>query len=370
MTSSKLSVPTIKYLTELYTNPKNPGSLGGIDALYRKVKEDGTYALTKPEIRNFLISRDEYTLHKPVTHKFDTHHIVVGGPNQLHQGDLVDMGYNSAKFNDNVHFLLVIYDCFTKMAFVQPLQNKTGKSVLEGLMTVYKDRDTPTSFTSDSGKEFVNKVCQKWFNDNDIRFSVAHGIHKAMFVEKYNKFLKTHLSRYMTLHNTLRYIDILQDVVTSYNNTYNTVTGYKPVDVNETNAKEIFLRMYGSPNDWFKNLKKPKFQLGTHVRITRQKGKFEKGYEETYTREIFVISKILNTNPREYKIKSLKGDEIEGRFYEKELADVIMSDDTLYPIEKIIRKRTRNGVKQYYVKYKGWDASHNEWVNENQIDDI
>lgn len=359
-----------KYLTSLYTDPKNPGSLGGINALYRKVRHDGRYALTQDQIKEFLLSRDEYTLHKPVTHKFSTHHIIVGGPNELHQGDLVDMGRDSSKFNDNVHFLLVVYDCFTKMAFVQALQNKTGKSVVEGLQAIYKNRDTPTSFTSDSGTEFVSRVTQKWFKDNDVQFHIAHGLHKAMFVEKYNKFLKSHLSKYMTLHNTLRYIDILQDVVSSYNNTYNTVTGYKPIDVNETNAKQIFLRMYGSPIDWFKNLKKPKFTIGDHVRITRKKGKFEKGYEETYTREIFIISKVLNTNPREYKIKSLKGEEIQGRFYEKELGRVVMLDNALYQIEKIIKKRRRNSKLQYFVKYKGWDSSHNEWVNEDQMSNI
>jgi len=370
MDDKELSDDKRKYLQTIYNNPKDSGSFGGVDNLYKKVKSDAKYDINKEQVKHFLLSRDEYTLHKPVVHKFPTHHIIVGGPNQLHQGDLVDMGRGSSKHNDNVHFLFCVIDCFTKMAYVQPLENKSGKNVLAALEIIYRNKDTPTSFTTDSGKEFTNHLVQKWLKDNNVHFYIAHGTHKAMFVERFHKSLKSRLSRYMTLHNSLRYIDILQDVVTAYNNTYSNVTGHKPVDVDESNAKEIFIRMFGSPNDWFKNLKEPKFKIGDHVRLTRSKGKFEKGYEETFTREVYTISGILNTNPREYKVKSLKGEKIEGRFYEKELGKIVMRDDAQYQIEKIIKERRMKGKKQYFVKYKGWDASHNEWVNEDQLSDI
>ena len=65
--------------------------------------------------------------------------------------------------------------------------------------------------------------------------------------------------------------------------------------------------------------KKPKFKVGDRVRISKKKGKFEKGYTTRWTREIFVIEKVLNTNPVTYKIKDLKGEEIKGSFYEQEL---------------------------------------------------
>ena len=68
-----------------------------------------------------------------------------------------------------------------------------------------------------------------------------------------------------------------------------------------------------------KKIKKPKFKVGDRVRITKKKGKFEKGYTTRWTKEIFVINKILNTNPITYTIKDLKGEEIKGSFYEQEL---------------------------------------------------
>ena len=94
----------------------------------------------------FLSSRDEYTLHRPVVHKFKTHHILIGGPNDTFQGDLVDMGRNSGKYNDNVVFLLTAIDCFSRLAYVEPLKSKSGKDVTNALDNMFTNRDTPTLF--------------------------------------------------------------------------------------------------------------------------------------------------------------------------------------------------------------------------------
>ena len=128
--------------------------------------------------------------------------------------------------------------------------------------------------------------------------------------------------------------------------------------------------MYGNPRDWFKTRVKSKFKIGDSVRISRLKGAFEKGYEETYTREIYIISKVLDTDPREYKLKSLTGEDITGRFYEKELVKVTINDDSLYQIESVLKKRVVKGVSQIYVKWKGWDKSHNQWINSAGVVDI
>lgn len=365
-----LTPAVVAYLVKEYNDPTSPGAFGGVRNLYEKVKKDGVYDLSVDDIKEFLTSRDEYTLHKRVWHKYKTHHIVIGGPNDTHQGDLIDMGRQSAKQNDGVNFLLTVIDCFTRMAYVEPIENKSGKQMVSALDNIYKNRDTPSIFISDSGKEFVGHMTQLWFKNHDVQFYIAGGIHKAQYIERFNQSLKHHVSRYMTLNNSLRYIDVLDDFVRAYNHTYNTATGYRPVDINETNARSVFLNMYGAPSTWFHNIKEPKFEIGDTVRISRAKHVFEKGYEESYTREVFVIEKILYTEPREYKLKSLTNQPIKGRFYEKELVKVTMKENDLYQIEKVVKERIVKGVKQYFVKWKGWDKSHNQWVNAGDMVDI
>ena len=67
------------------------------------------------------------------------------------------------------------------------------------------------------------------------------------------------------------------------------------------------------------NDKNPKIKVGNHVRISKQKNIFGKGYTPNWSEEVFIVSKIKNTVPWAYVINNLNGEEIIGTFYEKEL---------------------------------------------------
>ena len=70
------------------------------------------------------------------------------------------------------------------------------------------------------------------------------------------------------------------------------------------------------------NDKDPKFQAGDHVRISKYKNIFAKGYTTNWSEEIFVIKKIKNTVPWIYVVSDLNGERIIGTFYEKELQKI------------------------------------------------
>ena len=67
------------------------------------------------------------------------------------------------------------------------------------------------------------------------------------------------------------------------------------------------------------NDKDPKFKIGDIVRISKYKNIFAKGYVPNWSEEVFVIKKVKNTVPWTNVITDLKGEEIVGTFYEKEL---------------------------------------------------
>ena len=111
------------------------------------------------------------------------------------------------------------------------------------------------------------------------------------------------------------------------------------------------------------NNKDPKFKVGDHIRISKYKNIFAKGYTPNWSEEVFVIKKVKNTVPWTYIINDLNGKEIIGTFCEKELQK---SNQKEFRIEKVIK---RKGDKLYvkwkgygdklYVKWKGYDNSVN-----------
>ena len=106
--------------------------------------------------------------------------------------------------------------------------------------------------------------------------------------------------------------------------------------------------------------RKPKFKVGDRVRITKKKKAFEKSFTTNWSEELFIITKVKNTKPPTYEIEDLNGKAIQGSFYEQELQK---SKQSSYRIEKILKRRVaKNGQKEVYVKWKGYDSVFNSWI--------
>ena len=84
--------------------------------------------------------------------------------------------------------------------------------------------------------------------------------------------------------------------------------------------KPIFVKsdLYGECNEE-SNEKDPKFKFGYHLRLSKYKSVFDKGYALNWSEKVFVISKVKNTVPWTYVINDLFGEQIIGSFHEKEL---------------------------------------------------
>lgn len=94
---------------------------------------------------------------------------------------------------------------------------------------------------------------------------------------------------------------------------------------------------------------------------------FEKSYLPNFTEEIFTIYKRTTRRVPVYKLKDDAGEILEGTFYEPELQKIVKNDD-VYRVEKILRKRKRNGAVEYLVKWKGYqDPKFSSWVSERDI---
>ena len=136
---------------------------------------------------------------------------------------------------------------------------------------------------------------------------------------------------------------LINHIVLGYNNTYYRTIKIKPDDVKDNTYNDFKKEV---------NDKDPKFKVGDHVRISKYKNIFAKGYTPNWSEEVFVIKKVRNTVPWTKVINDLNGDEIIGTFYEKELQKTNQQE---IRIEKVIKKKD----DKLYVTWKGYDSSSN-----------
>ena len=108
------------------------------------------------------------------------------------------------------------------------------------------------------------------------------------------------------------------------------------------------------------NDKDPEFKVGDHVRILKYKNNFAKGFTPNWSEEVFVIKETKNTVLWTYIINNVKGEEIIGIFYQKELQK---TNKQVFRIEKVIK---RIGIK-LYVKWKGYNNSFNSWIDKKDL---
>ena len=110
-----------------------------------------------------------------------------------------------------------------------------------------------------------------------------HNEGKSVVAERFIRTLKNKIYKYMTSISKNVYIDKLDDTVDEYNDTYHRTIKMKPIDVKDN----TYVDFKKAVND-----KDPKFKVGDHVRISKYKNIFAKGYTPNCSGEDFVISKI------------------------------------------------------------------------------
>ena len=261
------------------------------------------------------------------------------------------------KFNRGFRFLLCVNDIFSKYASVVPLKDKKGVSIVDAFQKILDDSNRkPNKIWVDKGSEFYNNSFKKWLKDNDIEMYSIHSEGKSVVTERFNRTLKTKIYKYMTSVSKNMYINKLDDIVGEYNSTYHRTIKMQPVDVKyNTYIDSMELRSKKEVNN-----KDSKFKVGNHVRISKYKNIFAKGYTPNWSEEVFVIKKVKNAVPWTYVINDLSGEEIIETFYEKELQKTNQKE---FRIEKVIQ---RKGDK-LYVKWKGCDNSFNSLSDKKDL---
>lgn len=351
-----------KVLHDLYYDTKNPSALGGRRQLFLSQKRLRK-GLSTGDVKSWVSGQDTYTLHKPVRRKFNRRRTIVSGLNDQFQADLVEM-QDFKKENKQFAYILTVIDVFSKFAWAIPLKTKKGKDVAMALSQVLEESSC-RALQTDKGKEFYNSEVQTLLKKHSVHhFSTNNEDIKASIIERWNRTLKTKLYRWFTASNSNSWAKVLSEIVNAYNMTIHRSTGIAPANVDTSNQEDVWLKLYASkPLTHQKNTRL--LEVDDHVRISKHKFVFAKGYTKNWSSETFRITKVLQTHPITYRLVDQMDAAIEGSFYFEELQKVM--PQRTYSVEKVIRTKQVGKQKKYFVKWKGYGTKHNSWVDENDL---
>ena len=295
-------------------------------------------------------------LHVSARRNFPRRKVIMRGIDETWQADLIDM-QNYSRVNKGYNYLLTVIDNVSKYAWALPLKNKSGKELNAAFSELFKMGRIPKNLHVDQGSEFYNANVKRLLEAHNINLYSTFSEKKASICERFNRTLKTKMWKRFSLRGTYKWIDILPDLISEYNKTVHRSIGKAPSSVTLADEKNL-VNLLNKSN--FKS-KKPKFKVGDHVRISRLKPIFEKGYTPNWTPDIYTVTKVQKTNPITYLLKDYLNEPVKGGFYEYEMLKVKYPD--VYLVEKIVRKKGN----KVYVKWLGFDNTHNSWINKSDL---
>lgn len=332
-----------KYSLYLHHSAKNLfdrlNEIAGAEVKKRKGRKNTKIKI----IQNFLQQQRNYTLYRNSKKPAVRNSYRVWSIDSLWEIDLAALP-QLAKANNNINFLLVCIDVFSRFAFVRPIKSKQPHEIVKALNDIFLTTNRkPYKIQSDAGKEFLGKVMQNFLEHENIRFRIVRTTlpAKASVVERFNRTLKERIFRYLNWRhdsnhpNELRYIDALQMIVDDYNRTKHTSLGQlRPIEVTRKNAVQVYSMSRERIEKQIKKYAKQnvnnerKFQIGDFVRVQRKRELFEKSSKSIWSDDIFQIKRVIRRVPFPmYEIMDLNGYVVLGKMYARELQKVGVSSD-------------------------------------------
>ena len=156
-------------------------------------------------------------LHKPIIRKFKKGRVYSSFRDNIWGVDLADM-QSLSKYNKGIKYLLCVIDLFSKYAWVIPIKDKKGTSIVNAFKIFLSDSNRkPKKIWVDEGSEFYNKFFQDFLKINIIEMYSKYNQRKS--AERFIRILRNKISKHMTAISKNIYFDVLDDIGDKYNNT-------------------------------------------------------------------------------------------------------------------------------------------------------
>jgi hypothetical protein len=337
-------------LKDIYYNPKT--GFKSQNRLYKEAqKQDQT--ISHSDVKNFLNQQEEYQINRSNNQKIL---FKINAPPGYYQIDLTFYPkYKSA--NNGYSIMLCLIEIATRKAYIVPLKTKSESEIYDALNKLLSKVKGIKAITSDNGSEFVNKKIQKLFKDNGIIHYLGQAEDKRTLsiVERFNRTIKNYLRRYFTAYDTYNWIDVIDDIVDNYNNSYHSSLKTSPNKI----TKEQIGRIYTDNiqhNAYLKD--KLNINVGDKVRTLNSKNVFDKEGER-YSKTIYEVVEIIGNK---FKIKNIKTDStLQKKYGIDELSKI---DPNIQSLDNSLNDSSKkeNIIKQYTtdmkIRKEGLDQSN------------
>ena len=197
---------------KIASNPKYNGCERGLASMVYKLfdKKSKGSGLKNQQLAN--------ELHKPIIRKLKKRKVYSSFKDNIWGVDLADMQLIS-KHNKGIRYLLYVIDLFSKYAWVVPLRDKKGVSIVNAFQIIFKKSNRkPNKIWVDQGSAFYNNVFKKFLKGNGISMYSTFNEGKSVLAERFIRTLKNKIYNYMTAISKNVYFDVLDDIVDEYNN--------------------------------------------------------------------------------------------------------------------------------------------------------
>ena len=374
----------LEFLDDVYFKATSPVAYSTFPVLYKYLKTNKPGQYSRKFVKDWLNSKDEYTLHRQRKRPKHFAHIYVHKPG--HSIDL-DVGFfklgnldinnsekKSVKFQPPEKMLIGV-DLFSKFLTAEPLRDLKSESIIKAMNKILIKFPNLKVARHDLGQEFRSKQFLKLLSDKDIKSIKAYPPRKASNAERVLRSFKSILMKLMQHKGQNDFSKVLKDALEIYNH-----RGHTSLDMlsptqamDEKNIGKIkqfilnkHVRLMGPPVESFE------FRIGSPVRIEVDKGPFSKEHTPRYSTEIyFVDTRKRRDNVNYYHLKTVSGEIVEGAFHERELVPTNISQlNARYKVELVHPEERRIGNTIYKaVTFQDFPGER-YWIPEKDIFDL
>ena len=150
---------------------------------------------------------------------------------------LADM-QSLSKYNKGIKHLLCAIDLFSKYAWVVPIKDKKGTSIVNAFKKIISEGRKPNKIWVDQGSEFYNKSFKDFLKINNIEMYSTYNEGKSVVAERFIRTLKNKIFKHMTAISKSDFFDVLDDIVNKYNNTVHRTIKMEPINITDDSYVE------------------------------------------------------------------------------------------------------------------------------------